>query len=86
MEADARTHSNDEVANGEGDDLDPVDRVRAEPEDGGHGAGQGQADQEGVVDPLLESGTARNHADGLGDSSGLAGSGEGQVERSKSLV
>jgi len=85
MEADARTHSNDEVADDEGDHLDPVDGMVAEPEDAGHRTGQGQADQEGVVDPLLESGTAGNHANGLGDSNGLAGSGEGQFERSKSL-
>lgn len=85
MEADARAHSNDEVADDEGDDLDPVDRVVEEPEDGGHGTGERQADQEGVVDPLLESGTARNHAEGLANSGGLAGSGKGQFERSKSL-
>ena len=59
METDARTHSNDEVADEEGDDLDPVDWMGAEPEDRGDGAGEGQADQEGVVDALLESGTAR---------------------------
>jgi len=82
MEADARTHSNDEVADDEGDHLDPVDGMVAEPEDRGHGTNQGQSDQEGVIDPLLERGAARDHADGLGDSGGLAGSGKGQVERS----
>ena len=85
MEADARTHSNDEVADDEGDHLDPVDGMVAEPEDAGHGAGEGQADQEGVVDPLFERGAAGNHAEGLANSGGLAGSGECQFERSKSL-
>ncbi len=47
-----------------------VDRVRTEPEDAGHGTGERKADQEGVVDPLLESGTAGNHAEGLATAAG----------------
>ena len=62
VEADARAHADDEVAEDERDDLHDVDGVGAEPEDAGHGTGEGKADQKSVVDPLLECGATGNHA------------------------
>ena len=79
MEADARAHPDDEVAEDEGDHLHGVNGVRAKPEDAGHGAGERKADQEGIVDPLLESRTAGKDAAGLNDGDGLAGTGDCQL-------
>ena len=43
MEANARPHTNDEVADDERDDLHPMNRVRPEPEDTGHGTSEGES-------------------------------------------
>lgn len=64
VEADAGAHSNDKVADDEGDDLHDVDGVGAEPKDAAHGTNEWKADQERIVDPLLQSGAAGNHAGG----------------------
>ncbi len=56
MEADSRAHADDEVADDESDDFDCVDGMGAEPEDAGHGAGKGDADEKGIVDLLPQSG------------------------------
>ena len=59
MESDPRAHSNDKVAEDEGHHLHHVDGVCAKPEKTGHGTGEGETDQERIVDPLFERGTAR---------------------------
>ena len=56
VEADAGAHANDEVADEESDDFDGVDGMGAEPEKAGHGTGEGDADEESVVDFLFEGG------------------------------
>ncbi len=60
------------LADDEGDDLDSVDGMRAEPEDTGHGTGEGKTDEKRVVDPLLERGAAGDHAGRLNNGDGLA--------------
>lgn len=85
MKADARAHPHDEVADDEGDDLNGVDGVRAKPENAGHGTNEGKANQERVVNSLLESGTADQSAAWLDDNAGPAGTGDRQFARSNSV-
>jgi hypothetical protein len=86
VEADAGAHADDEVAEGEGNDLNPMDGVVAEPEQAGDGASEGDADQEGIVDPLLESTAAKDNAPGRRDCYGLVQLGDSHCERSISLT
>ena len=56
VEADACAHADDEVAGDEGDDLDGVDGMGAEPEQAAEGAGEGDANEEGIGDSLFSAG------------------------------
>src|SRR5579863_8964552 len=82
MEADARAHPDDEVAQDERHHFHDVDGVGAKPEDTGHGTRERKADQEGIVDSLLESHTPRKDATGLNNCGGLAGTGYRHSARS----
>ena len=62
VEADARSHPNNEVPDSKRDNLNPVDGVCAKPEDARYRTGQGKADQESVIEPLLEASANGNHA------------------------
>ena len=59
MEADACAHADDEVADDEGDDLDGVDGMGVEPEQAAQGAGEGDANEEGIGDSLFAEQGAR---------------------------
>jgi hypothetical protein len=62
VEADTGAHADDEVAEDEGDNLDGVDGMGVEPEEAGHGTDVGDADEEGIVDFLLQSGPTGDNA------------------------
>jgi hypothetical protein len=85
MKTHARTHPDDEVADDKCDHLNPVNRVGPKPENTGDRPSERKADQEGIVDPLLESSTARNNAAGLSYCDGQAGPRDSQFKRSTSL-
>jgi hypothetical protein len=62
VEADTGPHADNEVSDEEGDDLNPVEGMGAEPEDAGHGTGEGDTDENGVVDLLSQSGPPDDNA------------------------
>jgi hypothetical protein len=70
------SHPYDEVADDECDHLHYVNGVDAKPENSGHGTYEGKADQERVVDSLLERSTTGKNAARLTYTGRLAGTGD----------
>jgi len=62
VEADTGAHADNEVAEEEGDDFDDVNGMGAKPEKAGNGTGEGDANEEGVVDFLFEGGPTDDNA------------------------
>ena len=85
VKADPGAHADDEVAEDEGDDFDGVDGMGMEPEEAAYGTGEGDADQEGIGDFLLERATAGDNASRGCDRYGLVQLGDSHCERSISL-
>jgi hypothetical protein len=85
VEADAGPHADDKVAEEEGNNFDGVDGMGVEPEEALHGTGEGDADEEGIDDFLLESAPASDNASWGCDHYRLVQPGDSQCERSISL-